>query len=201
MIGKKTANATQKHNNWIIIDEVQEVPDLLNTVHQGIELQRINFVLTGSSARKLRRAGANMLAGRALLYHLHPFSAPELETQFDLDDALRFGTLPRAWQMRTNPEARKEILNDYVRAYLREEIVKEKEVRELEPFRNFLRVAAESSGTVINVERMAKQTNVNAAAINYYYQLLEDTLLGFYLSGYSRKARAVQANHPKFLSV
>ena len=195
---ENTANATQRQNNWIIIDEVQEVPDLLNTVHQCMELQRINFVLAGSSSRKLRQAGANMLAGRALLYHLHPFSSQELGTQFDLDDALCFGTLPRVWQMRADPEARKEILNDYVRAYLREEIVKEKEVRELEPFRNFLRVAAESSGTVINVKRMAKQTNVSASAITYYYQLLEDTLLGFYLSGYSRKARAVQANHPKF---
>ena len=195
---EKNATATQKQNNWIIIDEVQEVPDLLNTVHQCMELQRINFVLTGSSSRKLRRAGANMLAGRALLYHLHPFSAQELGEQFDLDDALRFGTLPRAWQMRADPEARKEILNDYVRAYLREEIVKEKEVHELEPFRNFLRVAAESSGTVINVKRMAKQANVDTSSVNYYYQLLEDTLLGFYLSGYSRKARVVQANNPKF---
>ena len=192
------ATPEQKHNNLIIIDEIQSVPRLLNTVQLCMDRYDIKFIMTGSSARKLRYGAANLLAGRAFFYNLYPFSARELGEQFDLDDALKFGLLPRAVVLRDEPERRKIFLNNYVSGYLKEEIVAEQLVNDLEPFRDFLKVAAASSGMIINTENVGKQTNIEPLTVGKYFQWLNDTLLGFYLPGYSRSARTTQADNPKF---
>ena len=192
------ATPEQRRNNLIIIDEIQIVPDLLDTVQLCIDRYNINFIMTGSSARKLRYGAANLLAARAFFYNLHPFSARELGEQFDLDDALQFGLLPRSVALRDDIEQRKVFLDDYVSVYLREEIIAEQLVNDLEPFRDFLKVAAASSGMIINTKNIAKQTNIDHLTVGKYFQWLNDTLLGFYLPGYSRSARSTQATNPKF---
>lgn len=192
------ATPEQKRNNLIIIYEIQSAPRLLNTVQLCIDRYNINFIMTGSSARKLRYGAANLLAARAFFYNLHPFSARELGEQFDLDDALQFGLLPWVVTSRDEPESRKTFLDNYVSGYLREEIIAEQLVNDLEPFRDFLKVAAASSGMIINTKNIAKHTNLDPLTVGKYFQWLNDTLLGFYLPGYSRSARSTQATNPKF---
>ncbi|NBW83389.1 ATP-binding protein, partial [bacterium] len=128
---------------WIVIDEVQKVPKLLDVVHSMIETEKVLFALTGSSARKLKHGQANLLAGRSFSFHLYPLSVPELAQAFDLDSALAFGTLPTIYAFREQRD--KELyLRGYANTYLKEEIQAEQLVRQMEPFRKFLPVAAAS---------------------------------------------------------
>jgi len=122
---------TVRASRWIVIDEVQRIPSILDTVHRGIEEHGLRFALTGSSARKLRSGAANLLAGRASEFRLHPFSFHELATTFDLDDALVWGTLPLSLALRDDLVERRRFLNAYVNTYLREEIQVEQIVRNI----------------------------------------------------------------------
>lgn len=183
--------------SWVVVDEVQKIPALLDSVHSLIEKKKIKFALTGSSSRKLKRGGANLLAGRASLFSLFPFTHLEVKTQFDLDHALNWGTLPRAWEL-TDHQEKGRFLKSYVQTYVKEEIVAEQLVRNLDPFRLFLPIAAQMEGQVINYSNISKDTGVDYKTIQNYFQILVDTNLGFFLESYSRSVRKVQIQAPKF---
>lgn len=182
---------------WVLIDEVQRAPRLLDVVHRLIEGTGKRFVLTGSSGRKLRRGASNLLAGRAFVYDLYPLTVPELGDSFDLDDALRWGTLPRIYSLREN-EDKQAYLRAYALTYLKEEIVAEQIVRRLDPFRQFLEVAAQSNGTIINYANIARDVGVDPKTVISYFSILEDTLVGFLLPAYHRSVRKQQRANPKF---
>jgi predicted AAA+ superfamily ATPase len=173
---------------WVVIDEVQKLPVLLDEVHRLIERRGLRFLLTGSSARKLRRGQANLLAGRAWTAHLFPLTSAEIP-RFDLPGYLRWGGLP---PVVTSPEPAEE-LGAYVRTYLQEEIQAEGLVRRLPQFARFLATAALTSGQMLNFARIASDAGVPASTVREYYFLLEDTLVGFLLPAWtrSRKRKAI----------
>ena len=182
---------------WILIDEVQRAPRLLDVAHRLIETTGKHFVLTGSSARKLRRGASNLLAGRAFVHNLYPLTVPELRDAFDLDDALCWGTLPRVYSLDTD-EDRRAYLRAYALTYLKEEIVAEQIVRRLDPFRQFLEVAAQSNGTIINYTNVARDVGADPKTVMSYFSILEDTLVGFLLPAFHRSIRKQQRVNPKF---
>lgn len=192
--------AAIKSGAWIVIDEVQKLPKLLNLVHSLIEERRIKFALTGSSARKIKRGSANLLAGRAFNYHLYPFLQSELGEKFDLDQVLEWGALPRIFTFKNNRD-KALFLDSYVHTYLREEIQIEQIVRNIDPFRLFLPIAAQMSGQLINYSNISSDTGVSYKTIETYFQILEDTLLGFFLLPFERSVRKVQRQSPKFYFV
>jgi uncharacterized protein len=180
----------------VFVDEVQKVPALLDEVHGLIERGGVRFVLTGSSARKLRRGGANLLAGRAVSLRLHPLVVEEHGDTFDLERALRIGALP-AVVASDDSEARTR-LRDYAETYLREEILAESLVRNLGGFARFLDVAAAQCGELLHVAAVSRDAGVSVRTVSDYYQILEDTLLGFRLDAYRRSTRKRLVAHPKF---
>lgn len=184
---------------WIILDEIQKVPKLLDVVHHTIENQknRFWFAMTGSSGRKLRRGGANLLAGRAFVRDLFPLTKYEIGAQFNLQDVLSLGTLPLVYQ-HTEADSKAEFLTSYVRTYLSEEIQKEQVVRNLDPFRHFLELSAQYNGKVINYSGIAKGIGVDPKTVAGYYQVLEDTLIGNFLLPFSRSFRKKLLKSPKF---
>ena len=182
---------------WVVIDEVQRVPSLLDIVHQSIEKSSLKFALTGSSARKLKRGGANLLAGRAYTYYLFPFTFQELGNAFILQDALEWGTLPKVASI-TSAEERKIFLQTYAHTYIREEIQAEQVVRKLDPFRRFLSVVAQSNGAIISYANIARDVGTTDVTVHTYFQILEDTLLGFFLEPYHHSIRKRQRESPKF---
>ena len=182
---------------WVVIDEVQKVPSLLDVVHQYIEKSQLKFALTGSSARKLKRGGANLLAGRAYTYNLFPFTFIELGNRFDLQDALEWGTLPKLLDIDT-VEEKKIFLQSYTHTYIREEIQIEQTVRNLEPFRRFLAVAAQTNGMIINYANIARDVATSDVTVRSYFQILEDTLIGNLLEPYHTSIRKRQRENPKF---
>jgi predicted AAA+ superfamily ATPase len=186
---------------WIVIDEVQRVPKLLNEVHRILEHPathgKIFFSLTGSSARKLKRGAANLLAGRALINNLYPLTFLELGDDFRLDDVLNWGSLPLVYS-EADSTTKAEILLSYFATYLREEIREEQIIRQLDPFTRFLEVAAQASGQIVNFAQIALDCQVDAKAVSRYFQILEDTLLGFFLPGYHRSVRKQQSKSPRF---
>lgn len=186
-----------KEGQWVVLDEVQKVPKLLDVVHQLIEAKRLHFALTGSSARKLKRGGANLLAGRAFLFSLFPLTSFELEDDFKLQEALEWGTLPKIKEEKDSL-SRKRFLTSYVNTYLKEEILIEQVIRKLEPFRLFLSIAAQMDGRIINFSNIAKDSGVDHKMIQRYFQILEDTHLGFFLNPFGRSVRKVQKQNPKF---
>lgn len=139
---------------WVIIDEVQKAPRLLDVVHRLIESSTQKFVMTASSGRKLRRGASNLLAGRAFFYQLYPLTHRELGNAFDLECALRWGTLPRISQL-GDPIEKDAYLRAYALTYLKEQIVAEQVVRKLQPFRQFLEVAAQTNGSIVNFSKIA----------------------------------------------
>ncbi|MBW2735031.1 MAG: ATP-binding protein [Deltaproteobacteria bacterium] len=177
----------------VIVDEVQRLPSLLNEVHRFIEERQLRFVLCGSSARKLKQAGTNLLAGRALRRHMHPFVPAELGDDFDLDEALRWGTIPVVW----GAPDRREALEAYVQTYLREEVQAEALVRNLPGFARFLPVAALFHGQVINISGLARDAGVARTTVAGYLEILEDTLLSFRLPAYQARLRVRERKHPK----
>ncbi len=181
----------------VVIDEVQRLPKLLNTVHRMIEAGRWRFALTGSSARKLKKGAANLLAGRAFTMRLFPLTHLELGAQFDLDEALRWGTLPKLLELGSDTE-RQRYLRSYVLTYLKEEIVAEQITRRLEPFRQFLEISAQMNGKVINYAAIARDTGVDTKTVQSYFQILEDTLVGFHLPAFHASVRKSQRQAPKF---
>ena len=182
---------------WVLIDEVQRAPRLLDVVHRLIETTGKHFVLTGSSGRKLRRGASNLLAGRAFVHNLYPLTVPELRDAFDLDDALRWGTQPRVYSLDTD-EDRQAYLRAYALTYLKEEIMAEQIVRRLDPFRQFLEVAAQSTGTIINYTNIARDVGADPKTVMSYFSILEDTLVGFLLPAFHRSIRKQQRSNPKF---
>lgn len=189
--------ALPKEVTHVIIDEIQKVPKLLDEVHRLIEEKEKHFVLTGSSARKLKRGGANLLAGRAFVYHLYALSCFELKEMFDLDQALHWGTLPKIYELHTDND-REAFLRAYVEVYLKEEILDEQVVRKLPPFRRFLEVAAQCNGKIINYANLAKDVGVDDKTIKEYFYVLEDTLVGFFLESHHNSFRKRLAEKPKF---
>lgn len=195
LLVRQTAQLTP--GSWVILDEVQRIPKLLDVVHHLIEERKLNFALTGSSARRLKHGAANMLGGRAYTYHLHPLTHAELSSQFDLVRALSYGTLPRVWYSNSDLE-RALSLETYALTYLEEEIWKEHLVRELAPFRSFLKVAAQMNGEILNFSSIARDVNVDDKTVREYFSILEDTLVGFLLEAHDRSVRKRQTLSPKF---
>lgn len=183
----------------VIIDEVQKIPKLLDVIHLLIENKKTTkfFVLTGSSARKLKAGRANLLAGRVLVYHLYPFSYLELGATFDLSQALRWGLLPRVIAMKSDA-LREKFLQTYTQVYLKEEVWAEHLVRKLDPFRRFLEVAAQANGKIINYSNISRDVGVDDKTIKSYFSLLEDTLLGFMLEPFHHSFRKRLRSSPKF---
>ncbi len=189
--------ALPKHIQHVIVDEVQKVPRLLDTIQMLMNDSDKLFIMSGSSARKLKSGGANLLAGRAFVYNLYPLSARELGTDFELDHALRWGTLPQILQCDSDLE-RQEFLMAYAHTYLKEEIVNEQIIRKLDPFHKFLEVAAQSNGKIINYSNIARDVGVDSKTIQSYYSILEDTLIGFMLPPYQGSFRKRLGQKPKF---
>ena len=170
--GKECADLPAE--SWIVVDEVQRAPLLLDEVQRLIEEKHLCFVLSGSSARKLRRGGANLLAGRAEVRHLFPFVSSELDFRRDLDEALQHGMLPMA----VNSPRPRAFLKSYVETYIREEIQAEALVRQIGGFARFLEVAARMNGQVVNVSAVARDAGVARQTVQEYFQILVDTLIG-----------------------
>jgi predicted AAA+ superfamily ATPase len=181
---------------WVVIDEIQKIPALLDVVHQQIEKGRFLFVLTGSSARKLKRGAANLLAGRAFERHLFPLTHVELGSAFILENALHWGTLPKIFSLAA--EDRADYLRAYSNTYLKEEIQAEQIVRKIPPFRAFLEVAAQSAGKIVNYSNIARDIDSDPVSVQSYFEILEDTLLGFQLKPFHESIRKRQRKNPKF---
>lgn len=187
-------NANPKHS-VIVIDEVQKAPELLSVVHSLIEKKRgIQFILTGSSVRKLKRASANLLGGRALKRILHPFIAAELKNEFSLSKALHNGMLPLLYHEK-NPQ---DILQAYISLYLQEEIQSEGLVRSLEQFSRFLEISTFSHASILNVTNIARDCAVKRKTVENYIDILEELLLAYRLPVFSKRAQRDLAAHPKF---
>ena len=187
-----------KAGSLAIIDEIQRAPHLLDYVQMGIEERNIRFLLSGSSARKLKRGFANLLGGRAIALKLHALSEKELGRDFSIYKAITFGTLPKIATLikegSTNEAVH--VLRSYVTIYLKEEIQAEALVRRLDSFQRFLDVAAQSNGSMIEFDNIARECQVAAATVKQYYQILEDTLLGSFLWPWNRSER--KKARPKF---
>ena len=182
----------------VVIDEVQRVPSLLHEVHRLIEKQGTRFVLTGSSARKLRRSSSDLLAGRALLHTMHPLVPEELGEAFDLEYALRFGLLPALYDPERKGLRPERYLSSYVQAYLREEVLQEGLTRNLGAFSRFLEAASFSQGNILNMAAVARECAVESKVVASYFDILEDLLIGVRLPAFSRRARRRLLQHPKF---
>jgi predicted AAA+ superfamily ATPase len=194
---KEQLDALPSSTRWVVIDEIQKIPSLLDIVHQQIEIGRFLFVLTGSSARKLRHGSANLLAGRAFVYNLFPLTAQEAGDQFSLSAALRWGTLPRIFALQNDIE-RSDYLRSYTHTYLQEEVMQEQIVRKLDPFRRFLAVAAQMSGQIVNFSKIARDAGTSVSTVQSYFQILEDTLIGTLLDSFHESVRKRQRGNPKF---
>ena len=182
---------------YIVVDEIQKIPKLLDEVHRLIEDTDKIFILTGSSARKLKHGGANLLAGRAFVYHLFSLSCFELKEKFDLEKALHWGTLPKIFNLEEDL-AKSEFLRSYTDIYLKEEIWNEQVVRKLQPFRRFLEVAAQCNGDIINYANIARDVGVDDKTIKEYFCILEDTMIGFFLEPFRNSFRKRLIEKPKF---
>jgi uncharacterized protein len=181
----------------IVVDEVQRVPELLTVVHALIESDGRRFILTGSSARKLRHAGEDLLAGRAVLRTLHPFTAAELGERFDLDRALRHGTIPLIWSA-SDPD---DVLRSYAALYVREEVQQEGLVRNVGSFSRFLEAVSFSHASLLNVSAVSRECGVERKTVAAYIEILHDLLLAFSLRVFTKRARRALVGHPKLYLV
>lgn len=184
---------------YVIIDEIQKIPKLLDVVHLLIESKKSNkiFILTGSSARKLKMTGVNLLAGRAFVYHLYPLSFLELGQSFQLHSALQWGLLPKISSL-TSEHDKIKFLQAYTLTYLKEEVWSEQLVRKMDPFRRFLEVAAQCNGKIINYNKIARDVGADDKTVKNYFTILEDTLLGFMLEPFHHSFRKRLHSSPKF---
>jgi predicted AAA+ superfamily ATPase len=179
----------------VVIDEVQKAPILLDVVHDLIEKRAgPRFVLTGSSARKLKREGVDLLAGRALLRSLHPFMAAELSDRFRLDSALTQGLVPLIWDADRPAEA----LKAYTGLYLREEVQMEGLVRQVGQFARFLEAVSFSQAMALNLSAVARECQVSRKTVEGYLSILEDLLLSFQVPVFTKRAQRHLSGHPKF---
>jgi predicted AAA+ superfamily ATPase len=180
---------------WVFVDEIQKIPALLDEVQSIYEERKIHFALSGSSARKLRRTGANLLAGRALSKKLFTLTYGEYNQHCPIDDAIDWGTLPKTILA---PNDRADFLSTYVETYLREELVEESLIRKIEPFSRFLNLSGQYNGQILNIENIARESHLGRSTITKYFEILEETLIGQRLeclqAGYNKK----ELTHPKF---
>ncbi len=186
--------------SWVVIDEIQKIPKLLDIVHHLIEEKKIKFALTGSSARKLKRGSANLLAGRAFGFELFPLTHLELlesKDQFDLHKYLSFGGLPALTEFTRHSDIQS-YLKTYVSTYLKEEIQAEQIVRNLKPFRLFLDVAAQMNAKIINFSKIGNDIGVDTKTVQNYFEILQDTHLGILLQCHDNSLRKRQKKNPKF---
>jgi predicted AAA+ superfamily ATPase len=186
--------AAANDGDWVIIDEVQRIPELLNEVHNAIVTRNLSFALCGSSARKLKRSGTNLLAGRALQRFMGPFLPFELGQDFSTEKALSVGLLPVVW-MSKSP---RETLQSYVALYLKEEIQAEAIVRNLPGFARFLKIASLFHGQTLNASSVARDAGVSRTTILGYLSVLEDTLMSFMIPAYEGRLRVREKKSPKF---
>lgn len=182
-------------SRWIVLDEIQKIPPLLEEVHRLMETQPWRFALCGSSSRKLKRGGADLLGGRALTSNLEAFSRAELGHRFDLSRALAFGTLPLVCNA---PQDAPAILHAYVNTYIKEEIKEEGVVRQVPPFLRFLLIAGLMNGQMVNASNIASQAGVARTSVDNYFSILVDTLLGHFLPAYQPGLKVRERSHPKF---
>ena len=179
----------------VIIDEIQKVPLLLDVVHQLMEAHKqLRFILTGSSSRKLKRSGVDLLAGRAIFKTMHPFMASELQEGFHLDTALKHGLLPVV----VDSKAPEEVLNAYIALYLREEVQMEGFVRRIGHFSRFLEAISFSQGSILNISEIARECQIGRKTVEGYLSVLEDLLLSFTVPVFSKRAKRLLTVHPKF---
>ncbi|MBI4649724.1 ATP-binding protein, partial [Candidatus Desantisbacteria bacterium] len=186
-----------KEIETVFIDEIQRIQSLLNEVQYLIDNHKIKFILTGSSCRKLRRGGANLLGGRAVQRFLFPFIWNEVKEFMDLTEILDFGSLPHIFNQK-NITDKKDALKSYCDIYLREEIQAESIVRNLGSFSRFLDMAASQFGEIISFSNIARECQLPVMTVKSYYEVLEDTLLGFRLEPWRKSIRKRLAAHPKF---
>ncbi len=187
----------KEETKYVIVDEIQKIPKLLDEVHRLIEETDKIFILTGSSARKLKHGVANLLAGRAFVYHLYPLSCFELGEVFDLEKAMHYGTLPKIFKCMEDGE-KEAFLRAYADTYLKEEIWNEQIIRKLNPFRRFLEVASQCNGKVVNYANISKYVGVDEKTVKEYYCILEDTMIGFFLEPFHNSFRKRLVEKPKF---
>lgn len=182
------------YQDWVIIDEVQRVPELLHEVHRLIETRKTHFILTGSSARKLKRKNVNLLAGRALTYNLFPLTVEELKSDFRLSQSLMFGHLPSVFHQL----GQKQYLASYVTTYLREEVQQEGLTRNIGAFSRFLEAVSFSQGQVMNLSEIARECSVYRKVVENYISILEDLLIAERLPAFTKKAKRRMTLHQKF---
>jgi len=183
------------HTKRYIIDEIQKAPVLLDSIHSLIEEYKTHqFILTGSSARKLRRGGVNLLAGRALLTRFHPFMASELESAFSLDAALRNGLIP----LIVSANEPDKTLATYITLYIKEEVKEEGMVRDIGAFVRFLEAVSFSHGSILNLNNIARECQVSRKVAENHISIIEDLLLGYKLPVFTKRARRAMTAQPKF---
>ena len=192
--GRLRTLVPREYRGWVVIDEVQRIPALLDEVHDLIESRSLKFILTGSSARALRRKGVNLLAGRARTYFMHPLTPLEQGDAFDLARSVRFGHLPARFN---DPDPRR-YLRDYVQTYLREEVMQEGLTRNIGHFARFLETASLSQGQPLNISAIARDAQVSRPATENYFSILDDLLLAVRLPVFSRRARRRLVSQQKF---
>jgi len=185
----------RKKGAWIILDEIQKVPPLLDEVHRLMEKYKWNFALCGSSARKLRRGGANLLAGRALTLAMENYSAFELKDAFNLEFAMNWGLLPFVCN---DPDAAADILAAYVNTYLKEELQAEGIIRSVPPFLRFLAVSGQLNGQVVNAQNISRDAAVARSTVDTYFSVLQDTLIGHFLTAWRPGLKVRETTQPKF---
>ena len=182
----------------VIIDEIQKIPKLLDIVHLEVEKNKnIQFILTGSSVRKLKKGMANMLAGRLFTFMLHPLTYLEWGDFFNLKSILETGALPMLIQYK-NIKEKSRYLESYIQTYLKEEILVEQLIRKVNPFKDFLEISAQCNGQIINYSNIARELRVDYTTVQSYFDILIDTYLGFYLKSFNRSVRKQQNQAPKF---
>lgn len=184
-----------QYQGWVVIDEIQRIPALLNEIHRLIETRHLNFLLTGSSARSLKRFGANLLGGRAFMQRMHPLTAVEIGNDFDLRKALDFGLLPAIWGQNIDPT---QYLQGYVEIYLHQEIAQEGLLRQLGDFARFLKVATFSQGQPLNIANVCRDVSLSRERVQGYFQILEDLLISTTLQPFTKRAARRLVMHPKF---
>jgi predicted AAA+ superfamily ATPase len=182
----------------VVIDEIQKVPKLLDAVHYLIENTDKKFAITGSSARKLKTANVNLLAGRAFVFNLYPMTHAELADRFDLTETLNWGSLPALYTRCVSNDEKRMFLTSYAQTYLKEEIWYEQFIRKTDPFLRFLEVAAQTNGEIVNYAKLSRDTGVDDKTIKNYFSILEDTLVGFFLEPFEKSVRKRIAMKPKF---
>jgi len=192
--GQLSEYFTEDRSQWIIIDEVQKIPALLDEVHRYIENEKRRFILTGSSARSLRKKGVNLLAGRAYQLSMHPLTAIELGDDFDLKKSLETGNLPKAYET-LDPE---KFLANYINTYLREEVLQEGLTRNIQTFHRFLETASFSHGEQLNMSTIAREIGVDQKVVANYFYILEDLLIAYRLPVFTRQAKRKLSQHAKF---